>query len=534
MHKYWGRKCHNVTNEYIKHFTNEGDVVLDPFMGSGVTVIEGVKLKRQVIGIDLNPITTLIAKNTIVKVDIAKLKTEFTRISSYIDEKFRDFYKTECSLCKNICYADNYIWENMSIVRVKHTCPQCGTVRNNSTEFDDQLFDNKVKLLNETKHNLNYPSNAMLKYVRRNGRTHIDQLFTERALIILSELYKSINAVPDNEVRDILKMCFTSMLPNVSRMIPGDKERVTGKSGWQISKFWVPSIHTEKNILESFKQRFNKILSGKLEVNNLNDSNAKIINASSEDLSFLDSNSVDYIFTDPPYGESINYFGLSMLWNAWLGLDVEYKNEIIYDTYREKDYQDYEYRMNNVFKELSRVLKTNKFLSFTFHNRDLKIWRIVLDCCRKNGFKLINIVYQPQAVSSGTQGINRKNTFNGDFIYNYCKVSQDELSFEKFNGDINELIIQTTKLLIMENNGVTPDKLFSELIPTLVNANALFEGNNENLDIDKILENYFIYVSAQINNKTIYKWQLPDVSKLNDYTSVLKDKAIVSEGEHVC
>ena len=534
MHKYWGRKCHNVTSAYIKHFTKEGDIVLDPFMGSGVTAIESVKLNRKAIGVDLNPITNLIAKNTITTVDLTELKNQFEQIHAYIDEKFRHFYETECSACKNTCYAQNYIWEDMQLARVKFQCPQCGTVRKDVTHYDKQVFNGAVELFNSSQDAMSYPAQAMLKYVRRNGRTHIHQLFTQRALIILSELYKSINAVPQSDLKDMLKMCFTSMLPNVSRMIPGDKQQVTGKSGWQISKFWVPSVHTEKNIIDSFKQRFEKILSGKLEVNNLNASNAQIVNASSEDLSFIESHSVDYIFTDPPYGESINYFGLSMLWNAWLGLDVEYQGEIIYDTYREKDYKDYEQRMNNVFKELNRVLKMQHYLSFTFHNRDLKIWRIVLDCCRKNGFKLINIVYQPQAVSSGTQGINRKNTFNGDFIYNYLKVSEEELILEEFQGDINQLIIETTRDLIGAHDGVTPDKLYAELIPLLVNTNALFQGKNENLDIDKILENHFIYISQQSNNKTVYKWQLPDKSRLGDYTSILKDKAILSEDEHVC
>ena len=46
MHKYWGRKPHNVVSEYIKNYTKEGDTVLDPFMGSGVTVIESAKLNR--------------------------------------------------------------------------------------------------------------------------------------------------------------------------------------------------------------------------------------------------------------------------------------------------------------------------------------------------------------------------------------------------------------------------------------------------------------------------------------------------------
>ena len=32
-----------------------------------------------------------------------------------------------------------------------------------------------------------------------------------------------------------------------------------------------------------------------------------------------------------------------------------------------------------------------------------------------------NIAYQEQAVASGTQGINFKNTFKGDFVYNFVK-----------------------------------------------------------------------------------------------------------------
>ena len=62
MHKYWGRKPHNVVSDYIKNYTNEGDTVLDPFMGSGVTIIESVKISRFAVGIDLNPLSIFIIK----------------------------------------------------------------------------------------------------------------------------------------------------------------------------------------------------------------------------------------------------------------------------------------------------------------------------------------------------------------------------------------------------------------------------------------------------------------------------------------
>lgn len=57
MHKYWGRKPHNVVREYIDNYTNPGDIVLDPFMGSGVVPIEAIKNNRRSIGIDINPMS---------------------------------------------------------------------------------------------------------------------------------------------------------------------------------------------------------------------------------------------------------------------------------------------------------------------------------------------------------------------------------------------------------------------------------------------------------------------------------------------
>ncbi len=53
MHKYWARKPHNVVAEYIRRHSLEGEIVLDPFVGSGVTALEAIKLGRKGVGIDL-------------------------------------------------------------------------------------------------------------------------------------------------------------------------------------------------------------------------------------------------------------------------------------------------------------------------------------------------------------------------------------------------------------------------------------------------------------------------------------------------
>ncbi len=65
FHRYFARKQSTVMAEYIDHYSNPGDIVLDPFCGSGVHVIEAVRLGRKGFGIDLNPQSIFLSSNTI-------------------------------------------------------------------------------------------------------------------------------------------------------------------------------------------------------------------------------------------------------------------------------------------------------------------------------------------------------------------------------------------------------------------------------------------------------------------------------------
>ncbi|MDG6364112.1 DNA methyltransferase [Glaesserella parasuis] len=54
--KYWGKKPHNIWSEYIKNYTPSNGIYLDPFCGSGISIIEALKLGIKAIGFDLNPL----------------------------------------------------------------------------------------------------------------------------------------------------------------------------------------------------------------------------------------------------------------------------------------------------------------------------------------------------------------------------------------------------------------------------------------------------------------------------------------------
>lgn len=53
---YHGNFVPQIPNQLIRRYTNEQDVVLEPFMGSGTTLFECEKLNRKYIGFDINPL----------------------------------------------------------------------------------------------------------------------------------------------------------------------------------------------------------------------------------------------------------------------------------------------------------------------------------------------------------------------------------------------------------------------------------------------------------------------------------------------
>lgn len=493
LHKYWGRKPHNLLQKYISLFTEEGDVVLDPFMGSGGVVIESNKLERTGIGVDLNPMACFIVEETLKDMPNAEsLRKEFENVVKGIPEKVIELTYT-LDPEGNKQKIDNAIWENGKLTKLKYYSDKKKRVKR-ADKFDLQQVVTAEKLLKKYKKDgiINYPTDEIMQYVRRNGKTRIDELFSPRNLLIAAFFMAGVNKVGNKSIRESLTLVFTSALPNISSMIPGDAESVTGKSGWQISKFWAPSVHTEKHVIDSLKLRLTKYINGKTELQPLlGSSKYRILNQSCENLKNIKPKSVDYVFTDPPYGDSISYFALSSFWSTWLEHSVDFDGEIIYDPYRGKKENDYSLRLDKAFQQVHRVLKDNKYMSFTFHNRHVKFWKIIIDAVKSAGFELVNVKWVDQAVASGTQGINRKNTLTGDFVYTFKKVNKSVLKDEQNNGE--EYILKVISRLIKKEGYVETSKLYESLIPVLVANNAYYDSAGRILNIDGFIKTKYTY-----------------------------------------
>ena len=115
MHKYWARKPANIVSEYIMKYTQPHEIVLDPFMGSGVTVIESLFLDRKSVGIDINPVSAFICKNTAEMSNIMLLEEGYNYLKSKINEEMSIYSKlniVNCPKCAKRASLTHIIWDS--------------------------------------------------------------------------------------------------------------------------------------------------------------------------------------------------------------------------------------------------------------------------------------------------------------------------------------------------------------------------------------------------------------------------------------
>src|SRR5207237_6986527 len=115
------------------------------------------------------------------------------------------------------------------------------------------------------------------------------------------------------------------------------------------------------------------------------------------DLSHIKSESVDYIYTDPPYGSKIPYLDLSTMWTAWLDLEVteeDFKAEAIEGGEHKKTKADYTQLITDSLREAYRVLKFDRWMSFVFQHKDPSYWHLIVETAQRFGFEYMGMVSQ--------------------------------------------------------------------------------------------------------------------------------------------
>ena len=391
-HKYWGKKPSNIFNDCIKFFSQPNEVILDPFNGSGITVVESVIAGRRAIGYDLNPIAIEITSTLVNHCNVDNFSHKAHTILKSLEPVALELYGTKCRSCGKLVIPTSFGWEKSELVSVRYKCNACKSSGDVPPDDDDI----QKTLLAPGQENC--PDRDMLygwemQKLKRAKVEKFSDLFTRRNLRLSGLLNAAIHAIEDESLKKLLRVTFTANLANCTRMIADFKGKAGGPS-WKINCYWLPEKWQELNVLHYFNNRVKRTSAAIIDLRHHLPPNA----GSLADIRLQDSRffpgtllpgSVDYILTDPPYGgEGIQYGELSMLWNLWLGYEQDLNSEIAMNPYRKKSLADYAEGLQAVFRNCYTVLRPGRWMSVTFNNKDTQVWESLLSACRDAGFIL--------------------------------------------------------------------------------------------------------------------------------------------------
>ena len=227
----------------------------------------------------------------------------------------------------------------------------------------------------------------------RVGITETKQFFSSRNAIVLLELWDAIASVGDAPIRQKLRFAFTGCLARASRRYQWGPKRPLNA---QNQTYYVAPVYFEWNVFELFERkieagvRSDKLLfdQAPLLLRSFADKVSYQL-ASAAKLTHLDDSSVDYVFTDPPFGSNIFYADMNLFHEAWLGKATDDASEAVMHTSGPKRVASadrYQKLLAGAFQEAFRVLRPGRFMSVVFGNSSGNVWELVQRAMREAGF----------------------------------------------------------------------------------------------------------------------------------------------------
>ena len=248
------------------------------------------------------------------------------------------------------------------------------------------------------------------------GIYYIHQLYTDRTLFLLSKLWERCTTFN--------RFCITNSiarnLTKLNRFVV-NKYHMNGRiNGPLTGTLYVPSEIVEQNIFDLLEVKHSP------EVEELNLSNAIQVGDALHNKTLRD-NSVDYIFTDPPFGDNIMYSELNRITEAWLKVLTNVKDEAIANKTQKKTVTDYMTLMQTAFQDYYRILKPGKWMTVEFSNTKASIWNAIQTAIQNAGFVVASVTALDK-VHGGLKSMRYTTSVKEDLIITCYKPSHFILS----------------------------------------------------------------------------------------------------------
>lgn len=457
----------------IQKYLPDGGLILDPFAGSGMTGVAALATGNDVVLNELSPAASFIANRFTSRLDPKKLAAAVKGVCAALGDLRRRLYTTECRTCSRPtellftvwsykvnctnCQHEFVLWDECrsygNTVREhkflkEFPCPHCGVEIKKSrlkrTESVPVLVGYKccskvqsevppsaedLRRLQEIDEeglvdlefapDFELPDGVNLAQPKKHGLVNIRDFYTKRNLAAMSQIWKQIHKIEDEATAGFAGFVFTSLYQRVTKL---SEYRFWGGSG-NTANFNVPYIFNEANVFVTFERKARSIIDH-LETTALSYRGRAVIRTgSATDLGFLPPNSIDLIFTDPPFGANINYSEMNMLWESWLKTHTDNTSEAIVNRVQRKDAGTYQELMTKSLKECHRVLRDGHWMVLVFMNSAEDIWARLRQAVLDAGFSIERVDIFDKQHGTFKQFVS-DNTAGSDLMLHCRKIAR--------------------------------------------------------------------------------------------------------------
>ena len=232
------------------------------------------------------------------------------------------------------------------------------------------------------------------------GITHLHHFYTARNYIVMSKLWKLAETYPE-KISDALKLLLLSYNAShctlMTRVVAKKNAKDFILTSAQSGVLYISKLPVEKNILLGLKRKVKPFAETYAKLQNCT-GQITIHNGSSTKMK-ENNDSIDFIFTDPPFGDFIPYAEVNQINELWLPKVTNRKDEVIISASQGKDVFTYQELLTQVFSEINRVLKPNHYASIVFHAAKAKVWDVFSEAITGARLQIVhtNILDKTQA-----------------------------------------------------------------------------------------------------------------------------------------
>lgn len=601
-HAYHTKVPHPAIMRYILHYTQPGDIVFDGFAGTGMTGVAAnlcgsktdvdvLKEKDAIVGVrhgicsDLSPIASLIAAGYNLQFDPIEFERKANSILEQVENELGWMYETEvngkkakinytiwsdvfvCPNCRNeIVLWDEVVDLDKEQIKEKFHCSHCGSecskkIMEKAWETSyDSLLRETVSMNKKVPVRVNYICNGkrgeksiesldlqVLEKIHKlncenyigtipegdesgrnfsSGLRHTHQLFTYRNYIYLNRLFQYIK-------NDSIYIAWvTSVIQNASKMY---KFRLDRKGGIVSGTLFIPSLNIEQNPNKLLKGKIRDFIATRYEQRG----NSVVAIMSATKLTSILDNSFDYMFIDPPFGGNFMYSELNSIWEGWIKIKTNIREEAIINNMQKKTIFEYQQLMHYSFKEFYRVLKPGKWITIEFSNTAASVWNSIQNALQGVGFIIANVSAIDKKQGS-FKAVTTTTAVKQDLVITCFKPS-DSLA-KKFSSltyslvnvwDFVEEFLRHLPLHVERNNKTTsviernPKIIFDRLIAFYVQRNLPIPLDAREFQQglrDRFIERDGMFFTAtQVSEYDMKRKETPEFQELSLFVSSEQD-----------